>query len=255
MSALTCSAVDRTVSSWADNFRWEASTRTAGISGATSPRPWRKRLAPTMPASGPRSPWRSSRACPRGCRWPRSAANGGSTTRPYGASPRAQSLNELLVKAVNRKSILDADKPYLHRRWNEGCHDIPQLHGELREQGFSGDIQCVRRYFRPFKKPHSPRPRQPPAPPPEPRPAPKPRRIVRWIMTTPGTSPTPTRQNSKRSGPPPTPRRRRAWTASTPTTCPRCPCPSDRQAIDQQPTSGSQSHHERTARPRFEAPA
>ncbi|MFD8726136.1 ISL3 family transposase [Streptomyces sp. NPDC059629] len=98
---------------------------------------------------------------------------------------RAQSLNELLVKAVNRNSILDAYKPYLHRRWNEGCHDIPQLHRELREQGFSGDIQCVRRYFRPFKKPRSPRPRQPPAPPPEPRPAPKPRRIVRWIMTTP----------------------------------------------------------------------
>ncbi|MER6068007.1 ISL3 family transposase [Streptomyces sp. NPDC001817] len=99
---------------------------------------------------------------------------------------RAQSLDELLVKAINRNSILDAYKSYLHRRWNEGCHDIPQLHRELREQGFSGDIQCVRRYFRPFKKPHSPRPRQPPAPPPEPRPTPKPRRIVRWIMTPPG---------------------------------------------------------------------
>lgn len=99
---------------------------------------------------------------------------------------RAQSLDELLVKAVNRNSILDTYKTYLHRRWNEGCHDIPQLHRELCEQGFTGDIQCVRRYFRPFKKSHSPRPRQPSASPPEPRPAPKPRRIVRWIMTNPG---------------------------------------------------------------------
>jgi transposase len=99
---------------------------------------------------------------------------------------RAQSLDELLVKAVNRNSILDAYKPYLHRRWNEGCHDIPRLHRELREQGFTGDIQCLRRYFRPFKTSHSPRPRHPSAPPPEPRPAPKPRRVVRWIMTNPG---------------------------------------------------------------------
>ncbi|MDT0468456.1 transposase [Streptomyces gibsoniae] len=99
---------------------------------------------------------------------------------------RAQSLNELLVKATNRTSILDEHKPYLHQRWREGCHDIPQLHQELRARGFTGSIQCVRRYFRPFKKPHSPKPRNPPTPAPEPRPAPKPRRIVRWIMTNPG---------------------------------------------------------------------
>ncbi|MET8954763.1 ISL3 family transposase [Streptomyces sp. NPDC004533] len=99
---------------------------------------------------------------------------------------RAQSLDELLVKATNRASILDEHKPYLHRRWREGCHDIPQLHRELRARGFTGDIQCVRRYFRPFKKPHSPKPKNPPAPAPEPRPAPKPRRVVRWIMTSPG---------------------------------------------------------------------
>ncbi|KAB1982841.1 transposase [Streptomyces triticiradicis] len=68
----------------------------------------------------------------------------------------------------------------------EGCHDIPQLHRELRARGFTGDIQCVRRYFRPFKKPHSPKPKNPPAPAPELRPVPKPRRVVRWIMTNPG---------------------------------------------------------------------
>ncbi|MFJ9968531.1 ISL3 family transposase [Streptomyces avermitilis] len=99
---------------------------------------------------------------------------------------RAQSLDELLVKATNRTSILDEHKPYLHERWREGCHDIPQLHHELRARGFTGSIQCLRRYFQPFKKPNSPKPKIPPAPAPQPRPAPKPRRIVRWIMTNPG---------------------------------------------------------------------
>ena len=91
--------------------------------------------------------------------------------------------------AEPRRTPGQGGQPELHSgrlRWNEGCHDIPQLHRELREQGFTGDIQCVRHYFRPFKKPHGPRPRQPPAPPLEPRPAPKPRRIVRWIMPNPG---------------------------------------------------------------------
>ncbi|WP_051745716.1 transposase [Streptomyces yerevanensis] len=104
---------------------------------------------------------------------------------------RVRSLDELLVKATNRASILDEHKPCLHRRWREGCHDIPQLHRELRARGFTEDIQCVRRYFRPFKEPHSPRPKNPPAPAPELRPAPKPRRVVRrivvrWIMANPG---------------------------------------------------------------------
>ncbi|WP_280923698.1 ISL3 family transposase [Streptomyces roseochromogenus] len=99
---------------------------------------------------------------------------------------RAQSLDELLVKATSRASILDEYRPYLHERWREGCHDIPQLHQELRARGFAGSIQCVRRYFRPFKKSHSPKPRNSFTPAPEPRPAPKPRRIVRWIMTNPG---------------------------------------------------------------------
>jgi hypothetical protein len=98
---------------------------------------------------------------------------------------RAQSFDELLVKATNRTSILDEHKPYLHERWREGCHDIPQLHHELRARGFTGSIQSLRRCFRPFKKSHSPKPENRPAPAPELRPAPKPRRVVRWIMTSP----------------------------------------------------------------------
>ncbi len=38
---------------------------------------------------------------------------------------RARSLDELLVKAINRATLLDAYKPYPHQRWTDGCHSIP----------------------------------------------------------------------------------------------------------------------------------
>ncbi|MFE4872085.1 hypothetical protein [Streptomyces sp. NPDC056682] len=68
---------------------------------------------------------------------------------------RATSPDELLVKATNRASVLDPFKAYLHQRWAEGCHDIPRLHRELRECGFTGDVQSIRRYFRPFQRPEA----------------------------------------------------------------------------------------------------
>ncbi|MGX4688808.1 ISL3 family transposase [Streptomyces sp. JNUCC 63] len=88
---------------------------------------------------------------------------------------RATSVDELLVKATNRSTILDEYTPYLHQRWNEGCHNSAQLHQEIVALGFAGSIQTVRRYLRPFKAAT--------AAPPVHRPAPRPRRIVRWIMT------------------------------------------------------------------------
>lgn len=42
---------------------------------------------------------------------------------------RARSLDECLVKATNRATLLDEYMPYL----TGGCHSIPQLHRELRE--------------------------------------------------------------------------------------------------------------------------
>ncbi len=98
---------------------------------------------------------------------------------------RAGSLDELLVKATGRLSVLDEHKPYLHTRWAEGCHDIPQLHRELRERGFTGSIQCLRRYFRAFRPPRQPGRKRQPVSQPQSRPVPRPRRIVRWIMTNP----------------------------------------------------------------------
>ncbi|MFJ9483976.1 ISL3 family transposase [Streptomyces mirabilis] len=90
---------------------------------------------------------------------------------------RATCIEELLVKAVNRTTILDAYRSHLHQRWNEGCHDTAVLHREITTLGFTGDIQSVRRYVRNLT---------PSAPAPAPRLAPRPRRIVRWIMTNPG---------------------------------------------------------------------
>ncbi|WP_143138430.1 transposase [Streptomyces mirabilis] len=90
---------------------------------------------------------------------------------------RATSIDELLVKTINRSTILDAHRPHLHQRWNEGCDDTAQLHREIAALGFTGGIQTVRRYLRNFT---------PSAPTPAPRSAPRPRRVVRWIMTNPG---------------------------------------------------------------------
>jgi transposase len=90
---------------------------------------------------------------------------------------RAGSIDELLVKATNRSTILDEYTPYLHQRWNEGCHNSAQLHQEIAALGFAGSIQTVQRYLRPFKAAT--------AAPPARRLAPRPRRIVRWIMTDP----------------------------------------------------------------------
>lgn len=93
---------------------------------------------------------------------------------------RATSIDELLVKTINRSTILDAHRPHLHQRWNQGCHNTAQLHREITALGFTGGIQTVRRYLRNFA---------PSAPTPAPRPAPRPRRVVRWIMTNPGNLP------------------------------------------------------------------
>jgi hypothetical protein len=64
---------------------------------------------------------------------------------------RATSIDELLVNATNRVSILDPYTAHLHQRWNEGCRDSAQLHQEIQAMGFQGSIQTIRRYLRPFK--------------------------------------------------------------------------------------------------------
>ena len=90
---------------------------------------------------------------------------------------RAGSAGELLGKATSRESKLDKFTPYLHQRWNEGITDAAQLHAELRQRGWAGSEQTVRRYVRPFRQALAA---------PDPAPAvPKTRQITRWLLTRP----------------------------------------------------------------------
>jgi transposase len=45
-----------------------------------------------------------------------------------------------------RPTSLDSFKPYLHRRWLQGCRNGQQLFREIKEQGFTGTCSWVSRY-------------------------------------------------------------------------------------------------------------
>jgi transposase len=90
---------------------------------------------------------------------------------------RAGSIDELLVRAVTRETKTDEFKPYLCQRWNEGVRDAAVLHAELRQRGWAGSVQTVRRYLAPFRKTDA-APEPPPA-------VPKTRQITRLLLTRP----------------------------------------------------------------------
>jgi transposase len=90
---------------------------------------------------------------------------------------RAGSVDELLAAAVSREAKLDEFKPYLCQRWNEGARDAAALHAELRQQGWAGSAQAVRRYLAPFRKAD-----RAPGPPPA---VPKTRQVTRLLLTRP----------------------------------------------------------------------
>jgi transposase len=75
------------------------------------------------------------------------------------------------------ESKLDQFKPYICQRWNEGLTDAAALDAELRERGWAGSTQTVRRYVRPFRHALA-------APAPAPA-VPKTRQITRWLLTRP----------------------------------------------------------------------
>lgn len=101
---------------------------------------------------------------------------------------QAASIDELLVKATTRPSVLDPFKPYLGQRWNQGITSAAALHEEIRARGWTGSVPTVERYLRQFRTADGPdrqaqaRPQltAPSAPGP-----PKPRQVTRWIMTHP----------------------------------------------------------------------
>jgi len=100
----------------------------------------------------------------------------------------AASIDELLVKATSRPSILDPFKPYLSQRWNQGITSATALHAEIRARGWKGGILTAERYLRQFRTADG-RDRQARAQPQLTAPSapapPKPRQVTRWIMTRP----------------------------------------------------------------------
>jgi transposase len=44
---------------------------------------------------------------------------------------QATSADDLVAKALDRDTLLDVHKPYLHQRWHQGCRDVTVLHAEL----------------------------------------------------------------------------------------------------------------------------
>jgi transposase len=94
----------------------------------------------------------------------------------------ATSIDELLAN-TRRESLIDSYKSYLHQRWNDGCTDTAVLYAEIREQGFRGSVQTLRRYLQPLRpvdggvRRHLSAPSAPTPP--------KPRRVAKWIMTDP----------------------------------------------------------------------
>ena len=91
---------------------------------------------------------------------------------------RAASAGELLA-GMSRESKLDEFKPYICQRWNQGLTDAAQIHAELRQRGWAGSPQTVRRYVHLLRQAG---PAVTPAPA-----VPKTREITRWLLSRPGS--------------------------------------------------------------------
>jgi hypothetical protein len=97
---------------------------------------------------------------------------------------RATSVEELMVKATNRTGKLDGYTNHLRARVRDGVTNAVVLHTELRQRGFTGSVQTVRRFLHPLRGAVAAAPRPSPPVPPR-REVPKPRHLTRWIMTDP----------------------------------------------------------------------
>jgi len=82
---------------------------------------------------------------------------------------------EELLAGTRRDSVLDPFKPYLQQRYHDGHTDTAVLLEEIRQRGYRGSVQTLRRYLRPSRPE---KPLKPPAPP-------KPRQVTKWIMMDP----------------------------------------------------------------------
>lgn len=93
---------------------------------------------------------------------------------------QAHSADDLIARTVDRDTLLDTHRPYLHQRWNEGCRDVAVLHAELAQRGYPGSVRTLYRYLQPLRAQN---PTQTPAPT-EPEP-PKIRHVTTWLLRRP----------------------------------------------------------------------
>ncbi|MEY9895730.1 transposase [Catenulispora sp. MAP12-49] len=100
-------------------------------------------------------------------------------------SANAQAVEELLVKAENRATKLDGWLDLVNQRWNDGITNAATIHAELRERGFTGDIQTVRRYLKPLRHRGDGRKPGPVRKAPAVLAVPKPGHVSRWLLTHP----------------------------------------------------------------------
>lgn len=94
-----------------------------------------------------------------------------------GRYAHCENLDGLIDRSI-RRTRLDGYKPYLIRRWNEGCTDAARLFREIQALGYPGRTpQAVRRYLRPLRTSlGSVR---------SPAPVLKPQQVANWIMWNP----------------------------------------------------------------------
>ena len=79
--------------------------------------------------------------------------------------------------------LVDPFRPYLERRWQEGCRDAAVLWREIRAQGFTGSSNTVRRWAEPRRGLHVPVSATHPAAAPTPKPWRVPsRRRCAWLL-------------------------------------------------------------------------
>lgn len=113
--------------------------------------------------------------------WP-AGDRAGPEPGPQNRPPLAQatSADDLVAKALDRDTLLDMHKPYLHQRWDQGCRDVTVLHAELTQRGYRGSIRTLYRFLQPFRALD---PSQAAAP--VPAPPPKIRHVTTWLLRRP----------------------------------------------------------------------
>ena len=93
---------------------------------------------------------------------------------------QATSAEELVAKALDRDTLLEAHKTYLHQRWNQGCRDVAVLHAELRQRGYRGSSRTLYRVLQPLRALNPSQTAVPVKPAP-----PKIRHVTTWLLRRP----------------------------------------------------------------------